>query len=147
MARFKTLKQKDKKYIFSFLENRQDKNPAIAVFARFPLPNESFMPKAKHSVFDGIDLGKLSKKNNTEMDKFLSAFMDHFTSNMTKVDYEYFVRECIDHFENFESDDKEIISVDDFLALNIEMRTLIAHDCYLFAQEKDEFTMGESAAL
>jgi len=143
MAVFKTLKQKEKRYVFDFLGNRRDKNPAAAVFSRFPQPGEDFMPRVKASVFEGMDLNKISKKDDAEMEKFISAFMEHFSSNMTKIDYEYFLRECISHFENFECDDKEIKTIDDFLALNIEMRTLIAHDCYNYAQEKDEFTMGE----
>jgi len=143
MARFKTLRQKEKRYVFDFLGNRGDQNPAIAVFARFPLPDEKFMPKAGDSVFDGIDPEKIAKKDRDETGKFVSAFMAHFSANITKIDYGYFVRECIDHFENFESDGKEIKTVDDFMSLNIEMRTLIANDCYEYAQKRDEFTMGE----
>ena len=145
MAKFKTLREKEKRYIFDFLANKGDDNPAAAVFARFPQPGEDFMPKVKNSVFEGIDLEKVAKKDSAELDKFISVFMEHFSSNAAKIDYEYFVRECIDHFENFESDGKEIKTVDDFLALNIEMRTLIADDCYKYAQKKDEFSMGESA--
>jgi len=143
MARFKTLRQKEKRYVFDFLANKGDGNPAAAVFARFPLPGENFAPKVSGSVFEGIDLEKFAKKDGAEMDKFVSAFMGHFSDNVNKVDYEYFVRECVDRFENFESDGREIKTVDDFLALNVEMRTLIADDCYKYAQQKDEFTMGE----
>jgi hypothetical protein len=143
MARFKTFKQKEKRYVFDFLGNREDPEPAAVVFARFPLPDENFMPKVKGSVFDGINVNKLAKKDESETDKFLSAFMDHFTSNMAKVDYGYFARECFDHFENFYCDGKEIKTVDDFLSLNVEMMTLIAEDCRLYAQQKDEFTLGE----
>jgi hypothetical protein len=107
------------------------------------MPGENFMPKIKGSVFEGIDLEKIAKKNSAEFEKFTAAFVEHFSDNAAKIDYEYFTRECIDHFENFESDGKEIKTVDDFLALNAEMRTLIAHDCYKYAQEKDEFSMGE----
>ena len=143
MARFKTLREKEKRYIFDFLENRKDSEPAAVVFARLPLPDEDFMPRVKGSVFDSVDFGKLAVKDNKEMDKMVSVFMDHFSKNITKVDFEYFARECFSHFENFESDGKQIKTVDDFLSLNIEMRTLIANDCYRYAQEKDEFTMGE----
>jgi len=143
MARFKTLNKKDKRYVFDFLGNRKDAKPAIAVFTRFPLPGEDFMPKVKASVFEGLDFGKIGRKDSTEIERLASAFTDHFSSNMTKIDYEYFVRECIEGFENFECDGKEIKTVNDFLGLNIEMLTLIAHDCYEYAQEKDEFTMEE----
>jgi len=144
MARFKTLREKQKRYVFDFLANKGDDNPAAAVFARFPLPGENFMPKVKGTVFEGIDLEKIAKKDSAELDKFVGAFVEHFSNNMAKIDHEYFVRECIDRFENFDCDGKEIKTVDDFLALNIQMRTLIADDCYKYAQEKDEFSMGES---
>ena len=143
MARFKTLRQKEKRYVFDFLGNKDDDNPAAVIFARFPLPGEDFMPKVKSTVFEGIDLNKIASKNQAEMDKFISAFMDHFSINLAKVDYDYFAWECFAGFENFESDGKEIKTIDDFLALNIEMRTQIADDCYKYAQEKDEFSMGE----
>jgi len=144
MARFKTLRQKEKRYIFNFLANKGDPNPAAAVFRRFPILGEDFKPKIKGAVFEGIDLEKISEKDSAETEKFTAAIMGYFSSNLTKVDYEYFTRECIDHFENFECDGKEINTVDDFLALNIEMQTLIADDCYKYAQQKDEFAVGES---
>ena len=148
MARFKTKKQKDKRYVFNFLANKGDPNPAVAVFDHFPMPGEDFMPKPKGSVFKGIDLVKASQEDSAEMEKFTSAFTEYFSANIAKVDYEHFVRECVDHFENFECEDmegklKEIKTVDDFLALNVEMRTLIADDCYKYAQTRDEFTVGE----
>ena len=143
MAIFKTLWQKDKRYPFGFLGNRDDESPAAVVFSRFPLPEENFMPKAKAHVFEGVDFAKLGNKDEGEIGKFASAFMEHFASSMAKVDYEYFARECFDRFENFYCDGKEIKTVDDFLSLGAEMMSLIAHDCYLYAQKRDEFTLGE----
>ena len=143
MARFKTKKQKEKRYVFDFLANKGDENPAVAVFDHFPLPGEDFMPKPKGSAFDGIDLEKVAKKDSAETEKFTSAFVKYFSANAAKVDYEYFIRECVDRFENFECDGKEIKTVDDFLALNVEMWTLIAADCYKYAQTRDEFAVGE----
>jgi len=144
MARFKTLRQKEKRYVFDFLANKGDTNPAAVIFARFPLADEDFMPKPKGALFDGIDLKKLSEGDDGEKNKLLSALIENISANMAKVDYEYFVRECIDSFENFECDGKEIKTVDDFLKLNVEMWTLIAHDCYKYALTKDDFSMGES---
>lgn len=143
MARFKTLRQKEKRYVFDFLGNREDPEPAAAVFARFPQPGEDFMPKVKRSVFEGINLERIAKRDDAEMDRFIAAFVDGYAANMAKVDREYFIRECVDHFENFSSDGKEIRTVNDFLSLPVEMRSVIADDCYRYAQQKDEFTMGE----
>jgi len=143
MARFKTLRQKEKRYIFDFLGNRQDPKPAAAVFARFPQTGENFIPKPKAALFDGIDKKKFVAGDEKEQDKFLSSFLEHIATEITSVDYEYFIRECVDRFEDFESDGKVISTVDDFFTLNIEMRSLIADDCYKYAMKKDEFTMGE----
>jgi len=143
MAKFRTVKTKEKRYVFDFLANRGDDNPAAVVFSRFPKMGEDFMPKIKSSVFDGIDLEKASKKDSAETEKFTTAIMAHFTGNFGKADYEYFSRECIDHFENFDFDGKEIKTVDDFIALPVELWMVIANDCYKYAMEKDEFAVGE----
>jgi len=143
MARFKTLRKKEKRYVFDFLGNRKDKNPAAAVFARFPLPDENFIPKANASVFAGIDFKKIGSKDEAEMDKMSFALTEHLSGNYARVDWEYFARECLEGFENFFSDGKEVKTVDDFLSLNPEMIALIAADCHKYARQADEFTMGE----
>ncbi|MDR1390670.1 MAG: hypothetical protein LBJ31_11935 [Treponema sp.] len=148
MAIFKTLRQKDRRYVFDFLGNRKDPNPAVCVFARFPQPDENFMPNPKGTVFKGINLEKLSKGNNGELERFTSAFMEHFSANMAKVDYAAFIRECVEHFENFnfespEGEKSEIKTVEEFLLANPELWAPIARDCYKYAQERDEFALGE----
>ena len=143
MAHFHSLKQKEKRYVFDFLGNRADKEPAAVVFSRFPLPDELFTPGIKNSVFDGVDFAKLGKKDGGELEKFVKAFMDDFTGKLAKVDYGCFARECFEHFENFTCDGKEIKTVEDFLALNAEMTALIADDCYRYAKQRDEFSLGE----
>jgi hypothetical protein len=143
MAIFKTLRQKEKRYVFDFLGNRGDPNPAVCVFARFPLPEENFMPRVKGNVFEGLNFAALGKRDEKEMDKFISAIMDHFSASMAKVDYASFVRECVDHFENFTSDGREIKTADDFCSLSPEMWTVIADDLYRYACQKDEVSMGE----
>ena len=69
--------------------------------------------------------------------------MAYFSGSAAKVDYGYFARECFGHFEDFYCDGREIKTVDDFLSLNAEMTALIAHDCYKYAQKRDEFALGE----
>jgi len=144
MARFKSVRQKEKRYVFDFLANKGDDNPAAAIFARFPMLEEDFTPKPKKSVFDGINFEKLGKGDEEEKSRLMSALVENIAANMAKVDYEYFVRECIDHFDNFDYDGKEIKTVDDFMALPVEMWTVIANDCYRYAMTKDDFSMGES---
>ncbi|MDR0709714.1 MAG: hypothetical protein LBF77_06585 [Spirochaetaceae bacterium] len=146
MAQFKTLRKKAPRYVFDFLKNREDPEPAAVVFARFPQPGEDFTPRIPGTIFDGINAEALAKRDPEALDKFSNNFLDHFTKHMKKVDYGCFIRECADHFENFWSDGKEIKTIDDFTALPQEMWRVIAADCYQYASQKDEFTMGESGA-
>jgi hypothetical protein len=146
MAEFKTLRKKEKRYVFDYLENRGAKSPAAVIFARFPLPGENFAPRPRRSVFSGLDLKKISQKNAEELDRLSAAFAEHYSANMAMVDYEAFGRECFEGFENFVSDGKEIKTPEDFFLLPPDLWTEIVKDCYEYAMQKDEFTMGESNA-
>ena len=146
MAHFKTLRKKQPRYVFDFLKNRQDPEPAAIVFARFAQPGEEFMPRIPVTIFEGIDAGALARRDSGALDAFSRNFMDHFTRNMKRIDYGCVIRECADHFENFWSDGKEIKTPDDFITLAPEMWQVIAADCYKYACQKDEFSMGESGA-
>ncbi|MCL2127640.1 MAG: hypothetical protein FWH38_05240 [Treponema sp.] len=148
MAVFKTLNAKKKEYVFDFLGNRSDPKPAKAVFSRFPLPDERFMPAAAASLFDGIDIAKAARRDEAELQKLSKAFAGFFTANATKIDLEAFARECIDRFEDFRFVDengnaKEVRAVEDFLSINRQAMAAIALDCYRYARTEDEFTMGE----
>ena len=148
MAVFKTLNAKRKEYVFNFLGNRQDPHPAKVVFSRFPLPAEAFIPPAGINVFDGIDMIKIAARDSEELQKLSKAFAAYIAANVAKIDYEAFIRECIDHFEDFffADDDgkpRAINTVDDFLLINRQAMAVITLDCYAYARKEDEFTMGE----
>jgi hypothetical protein len=127
--------------VFDFFDNRSDPNPAAVVFEHFPLPDDNFKPPLRGKAFDGIDHALFMKGDKWESEKFLKTFSEHLASN--KVDYAAFIRECVDHFEDFQFDGKEIITVDDFLGIGIEAWTLIADDCYQYALQRDKFSMGD----
>ena len=148
MAVFKTLNAKKKEYVFDFLGNRDDPKPAKAVFSRFPLPGETFIPKPGISIFDGVDIIKAAEQDTAELEKLSKAFITHISSGILKVDIKAFVNECIDRFEDFSFADedgkaREIRTPEDFLKINSQAMYTIAYDCYRYARQEDEFTMGE----
>jgi len=145
MAIFKSLNPKEKTYIFSSFDNDKEKDPAKAVFKRFPFPNEIFIPELKGSLFDEIDFSKV-KQGSAEMEKMTKAIMKYFTQNMAKIDYEKFCEECIDHFESFFFGETEIKKVADFVKLPPHLWATIANELYEYAQKEEKFTAGELTA-
>jgi hypothetical protein len=157
MAVFKTLRTKAKEYVFKYGGNEKLKEPARAVFARFPLPDENFLRRGEAERYGDVDFGKIGKKDTKEIEKLFGVFISSYLADMTaggmpaafsRVDVPAFVRECVDHFENLCTEDaegvkKEIRSPDEFLSLPAEAAHEIARDLYAYAKERDQFTMGE----
>ena len=145
MARFKKIKSRQKRYVFNFFNNKTDPNPAAVIFKRFPLPEEVFIPCPNRSMFDEVDFEEIGKQNQIEIDKFLTIMWAHFTNRLSQIDYEMFARNCFDHFENFEFDEKIIKTVDDFFSLDVVVWTLITHDCRNYTMNPDLYinTVGE----
>ena len=146
MAEFRTIRAKEKRYVFDALENRQQETPAAVVFNHFPLKGQDFIPKSKDNPYKGINLKKVQDGDEEEQEKFYAVFLEQYTQNKSKIDYEAFVRECVDHFEDLKFDGAEINTPDDFIAINPEAFSIIAQDIYQYAQKKDEFSAGESTA-
>jgi len=148
MAVFKTLRAKKKEYVFDFLGNREDARPARAIFARFPMPGETFMPSPGAGLFDGVDIGRAAERDPRELEKLSRTFAAFLSANASRIDIEAFVRECLDGFEDFVFADedggkREVRTVEDFLGINRQMMAAIALDCYKYARREDEFSMGE----
>jgi hypothetical protein len=159
MAVFKSLRPKAKEYVFKFGGNEKLENPAKAVFARFPLPDENFLKSGSDTRFGDVDWGKVGKKDQKEVEKLFSAFIASYMGEamggalpFSRVDSHSFLRECVDHFENlYEERDgagkgavkKEVKTVDQFLALPEAAVYEIAKDLYAYAREREDFTLGE----
>jgi hypothetical protein len=148
MARIKTLKQKEKRYIFRAFGNEAQARPAVCVFKRFPRPEETFFAGMKKNLSDGlkIDIDKMRADKEAETkkigDQIVRVFLDNLSAG--NIDYGEFARECISHFEEFGDADTggQIETVNEFLALPEEAVNIIARDCYDYAVTKDEFEMG-----
>jgi hypothetical protein len=144
MAVFKSLKQKEKTYIFKVFDNEKSDNPAKAVFGRFPLSDELFPTASQKNV---LETSLLKDFDNTQETKeaLIKHVIDVMIENIAanRFDYKRFVKECIDHFEDFMYGDKEIKTTDDFLTLPEEAVQKIAKDLYFYSKTEDEFSMGE----
>jgi hypothetical protein len=158
MAVFKSLRTKSKEYAFEFGGNASLEDPAKAVFARFPAPDETFLKKNFDSSYRDVDWEKLGKKDEKEIEKLFAAFFSSYISEamgaqiqFNKIDAEAFLRECVDHFESLYAENEagkktKIKTVEQFLTLPYEAVYEIAKDLYAYARQKDDFTLGESKA-
>jgi hypothetical protein len=147
MANLKSLKIKSKEYIFKAFENDKEPVPAKVVFSRFPAPGESFALVNYENLFEGVDAGKIDGRET--QDAISKKIVNRFINNLGKgaFDYRRFTDECVDHIENFEYEGRKIITPTDFWQiLPVEAAYMIAKDLHEYANERDEFTMGESKA-
>jgi hypothetical protein len=144
MAVFKSLRQKEKSYIFKVFGNEKSDNPAKAVFLRFPLSDELFPVASQKNVLES-SLAKDFDNTPEAKEKLVKNIIDIMIENITanRFDHIKFIKECIDHFENFMYGDTEIKTVNDFLALPPEAVQKIAKDLYFYSKIEDEFTFEE----
>jgi hypothetical protein len=141
----KSLRVKEKSYIFKVFDNEKSDNPAKAIFRRFPLQDELFPVASQKNVLES-SLVKDFDNTQEAKEKLVKSIIDVMVENITanRFDYERFLNECIDHFEDFMYGNKKIKSVDDFLKeIPQEAVQKIAKDLYFYSKIEDEFTMGE----
>jgi hypothetical protein len=144
MARLKSIRIKSKEFVFEAYGNNKDGRPAKIIFSRFPILGETFVSMDKKNIFDGISAGEMSQKELKS--KIGEKIVENFLSNLQAgaVDYKQFFNECVDHFEDFEYEQSKIITANDFWQiLPADAAEVIALEAHNYAQEKDEFTMGE----
>lgn len=151
MAIFKTLRKKQKEFVFKAYGNNKDASPAKIVFARFPLPGELFIEADRKDIFKGIKLDAVKDKDEDEKQKILDHLWDNYLDNIknSRIDYKAFVNECVEKFVDFTFVDdtgkkQAIATPQDFLeSLPDEMWQYIAIECYEYAMKADQFTVGE----
>jgi hypothetical protein len=86
MAVFKSLRVKSKAYVFKYEGNEKLKEPALAVFVRFPLPDEYFLLNGKDTLYRDVDFKKVGKKDSKEIEKLFAAFLNsYFTDTVSNV--------------------------------------------------------------
>ncbi|MDR2923444.1 MAG: hypothetical protein LBU85_08910 [Treponema sp.] len=147
MARLKSLRLKDKIFVFASYGNDKDENPAKIIFNRFPFGNETFARIDKKSIFEGVELEKITDSDvqKKAVDNIVNNYIENIVAG--NVDYKHFFTECVDRFEDFEYDQSKIITINDFWqVLPPDAADTIAAEAYRYAMAKDEFTMGELKA-
>lgn len=145
MAILKSLKLKDKNFIFEAFGNNKSATPAKIVFNRFPLPDETFPIATQKNIWDNSIL-KNFDNTQTAKEKLVELIVDNLINNITanRIHYPKFFTECVSYIENLEYDGKTIQSVDDFFQLLPEEAWYtIALEVYLYAKENDTFTISE----
>jgi len=139
MAKFRSINEKKKDYIIKYKNNDKEKNPAKVLYKRFPIPHELFYTMKK-DIFDGIDV------NNKQKDDIQKSLMENLRNNIssTTIDYKTFFEECIERFEDFEYGESKVITVSDYWQiLPLQLAYDIAEELHEYANEKDEFAVGE----
>jgi hypothetical protein len=144
MAVLMSLRQKEKTYIFKVFGNEKSEKPAKAVFARFPLPDESFPVASRKNVVES-SLVKDFDNTHEAKEKLVKNIIDLIVENIAagRFDHIRFIKECVDHFEDFVYEGREIKTALDFLSLPPEAVYKIAGDMYFYSKVEDEFTLGE----
>jgi len=147
MAILKSLKPKSKEFVFTSYENDKEEKPAKIIFNRFPIPGEIFTTVEKKNLFEGVDLSNISKRELQAKvtDKILESFMHNLQAGNT--DYKKFWGECVEKIIDLEYDNIKIESQMDFwLTLPQDAAFTIAQEAFEYANEREEFTMGNSKA-
>jgi hypothetical protein len=138
MALFKPLQVKDKTYIFRVYGNEKQKNPAKVIFRRFPFSDELFPVASQKSIMENV-------RDFENKEKLVQHIIDVMIENITanRFDYEHFLSECVDHFEELEYDGREIKTIKDFLTLPTEAIEKITKDIFTYSRTEDKFTFTE----
>jgi len=79
-----------------------------------------------------------NKAKELLVEHIINAMIENITAN--RVNYELFLKECIERFDDLTYDDKDIKTVSDFLALPQSAVHTIATELYLYSMTPDEFT-------
>jgi hypothetical protein len=144
MAKLKSLRLKDKVFVFTSYGNDKENNPAKIVFDRFPYGNETFARIDRKEIFNGVDIEKIAEKD--AQNKAAENLVNNFIANMMagNIDYKHFFEECVSRFDDLEYGQSKIITANDFWQiLPADAADTIAQEAYKYAMRKDEFTMGE----
>jgi hypothetical protein len=146
MAKLRALKLKSKEYVFRVFGNEKAKTPAKVVFKRFPAAGEDFSKVDRKRLGSGIDADQMNTDAGRK--KAITQLLDNYLNNLNaaQTDYDAFEKNCIEKFLDFEYEDREITTLKDFDNIFPEARETILQDCYAYARDRDEFTMGESGA-
>ena len=138
----KSLKQKNKSFIFKSFGNYESDEPAKIIFSRFPLPNEDYPAGNQKQVLDSNifkTLDDTPESKETLVDHIINNMIENITAN--RIDYKRFFTECVGRIEDLVYESVQIKTVEDFFKyLPEEASFTIAQEAYGYAREADQFT-------
>ena len=144
MAVLRSIRQKEKEYIFKAFDNDKNDAPAKVIFRRFPFSDEIFPVASQKNVLESSIVKEFDNSHKAK-EKLVEHIINVMVANITanRIDYNLFLKECVDRFENLTYEDKDIKSVKDFQTLPQEAVQKIAEELYLYAKTEDEFTIEQ----
>ena len=144
MAKLLPLKIKNKTYTPIVFDNLKNEKPFKVLFKRFPLENEVFHNADSNNIMNN-DFVKNFDGSNAGKEKLISVIIDNIIQNITNqnIDYHRFAKECIESFIDLEYDSKPIHTLKDFFTLPEEAIFEILKESYIYAIEKDEFSLSD----
>ena len=138
----KSLKQKNREFIFRSFDNMESDNPAKIIFSRFPLPDENYPAGNQKQVLDSNifkTLDDTQESKETLVDHIINNMIENITAN--RIDYKRFFTECVERIEDLAFDGKDIKTASDFFdCLPKEASFAIAQEAHAYAKEADLFT-------
>lgn len=145
MAILKSIKQKSKEYIFKAFENNNAEIPAVIIFSRFPLADETFPIASQKNVLESSvikNFDNTQKSKEKLVEHIINTMIENITAN--RIDYKRFFNECVERIDNLEYNGEKIGTVKDFIEkIPEEAFYKIALEAYLYAKEEDEFSIEE----
>jgi hypothetical protein len=144
MAVLRSIYQKDKAFIFKAFDNDKNDSPAKIVFKRFPFPDEVFPLASQKNVLESSVVKAFDNSPNAKealVEHIINTMVENITAN--RINYNLFITECVDHFENLVFEDKEIKKIKDFLNLPEFAVYKIAQEAYTYSKKEDTFTIEE----
>jgi hypothetical protein len=144
MVVLKSIRQKEKEYIFKSFGNDKSESPAKVIFKRFPFLDEAFPFANQKNVLDSSIVKNFDnslKAKEKLVEHIINTLIDNITAN--RINYELFLKECVLGFENLVYNDKEVKTVKDFLDLPQDAVQRIAQELYVYAKKEEEFTIEE----
>ena len=130
MAELKSLKTKNKTFVFESFGNQEADNPAKIIFSRFPFLHELYF-KTGDVALDFDDKEKMTK-----------SIMENFSNQ--GIDHQRFFAECVERIEDLSYNGMKIKTPAEFFEfIPTEAAYAIALEAYTYAKESDTFTMEE----
>lgn len=143
--KLRSIKTKDKQFIFEAYDNKLSENPAKIIFRRFPFPDETYPIVESKTIMKSSELKNLGN-DKAAQERLVENIIDNIINNITanRIDLHKFFTECVERIEDLEYDGAPIKTVEHFFEhLPTEAIYKIGIEAYLYSKEEDVLTNEE----